>query len=100
MFQHKIIKNCFVICLMALASSPMLFPFYLFAKKQFVRFEMRAKLEQQAIVPVRVHQDSVHWVEAGKEIRIDNRLFDIKNADQDGEYLIFFGLFDQEEREI
>ncbi|HKP31893.1 MAG TPA: hypothetical protein VJT83_04180, partial [Chitinophagaceae bacterium] len=73
---------------------------YLFAKKQSIRFEMREKLEHQATVSIRVHHDSVYWVEVGKEIRINDKLFDIKNAEQDGEYIIFLGLFDEEEKEI
>ena len=100
MFLHKTIKNCIVLFLMALVSLPSFYSVYLYAKKQAIRREMKEKLEREALTTVRIHNDSVIWIEAGKEILVSNRMFDIKTATQEGDYVIFSGLYDDEEKAI
>ena len=85
---------------MALVSLPMLYSVYLYAKKQAIRHEMKEKLEKQALTTVRVHNESVIWIEVGKEILVNDRMFDIKNVTNDGDYVIFSGLYDDEEKAI
>ena len=85
---------------MALVSLPMLYSVYLYAKKQAIRHEMKEKLENEALTTVRIQNDSIQWIEAGKEILVNKRMFDIKTATQDGNYIVFTGLYDDEEKAI
>ena len=100
MFRHKTIRSFIILFLMALVSLPMLYSAYLYAKKQAVRREMKERLERQALTTVRIHNNSVYWIEKGKEILVNDRMFDIKSIVQDGDYVEFSGLYDDEEKAI
>ena len=66
----------------------------------FNRFEMLERLEQESLHSLTLSSTDVHWVIPGKEIRIEGRLFDLKNISQKENAITVTGIFDEEEEEL
>lgn len=60
---------------------------------------MREKLEEEKLHTIRIPESQVQWVNK-KEIRLEDRLFDVESFDRNDGYLILTGLFDEEETEL
>lgn len=54
----------------------------------------REKLERQQTVTIRVGVDQLHWIDYGKELKIDDRMFDVKNYRVEGNGYLLTGNFD------
>ena len=75
---------------------------FLFRKIQetIVRYEMQEKLEHSRLHTVKIPANAVMWYEKNKEIIINGKLFDVASYQTSGDFVIFSGLFDDEETEI
>ena len=60
---------------------------------------MKERLEEENLQTIRIPRSQVQWVNK-KEIRVEDRLFDVESFDRKDDYLIFTGLFDEEETEL
>ena len=59
---------------------------------------MKEQLEQQLLHDITLSSAEIHWYKPGKEIVVDNRLFDVKNiVHLENGKTKFTGLFDDEE---
>lgn len=66
----------------------------------FNRFEILERLEQESMHSITLSSTDVHWVIPGKEIRIEGRLFDVKNIKEKENAITVTGIFDEEEEEL
>jgi len=76
---------------------PVLFTLLFLVKQQMIRYNMEEKLEEQLLCTIVLTKSEVDWVKYNKEIRVNNKLFDIKSfAVKNGHY-VFTGLYDEYE---
>jgi hypothetical protein len=77
----------------------MLAAFFIY-KQQQIRHEMKEKLEKQYLQTIIVPAKDLVWIKYKKEIRIHNRLFDVKSMILiNGDYYLK-GLYDDDETEL
>jgi hypothetical protein len=78
--------------------APAIFTITFQLQQQNIRHRMKERLEEKHLHSLTIQKDDIHWVKAGKEIAIGNRLFDIKSMGEgpDGTVTVI-GLFDHEE---
>ena len=74
----------------------MLAAFFLY-KQQQIRHKMKEKLEQQYLQTIIVPAKDLVWVKYKKEIRVHDRLFDVKTIQLKDDRYYCTGLFDDDE---
>lgn len=70
---------------------------FLQIKKLTTRFNMKHKLEASLLHKVKIDNHQVHWVKKGKELIINNRLFDVEKWHYTNNSIIVYGLYDDDE---
>lgn len=76
---------------------PVVFTLLFLYKQQLIRHEMKEKLEEEMLHTIIVPVAEVQWVKYKKEIRFQDKMFDIESITvKNGQY-IFTGLYDDEE---
>lgn len=63
----------------------------------FLQHSMKEKLELAQLQKVTIKKNEVQWKMLGNEIIIDGQLFDVKDQLDEGNSIVFYGLFDKEE---
>ncbi len=93
--RNKTITTLF---LLALTLAPLFYTLHLNLRQQSVRRRMKEELEEKMLHSLTLNSREIHWVREGKEIAVENRLFDVKSIcyRADGT-AILTGLFDEEE---
>ena len=76
---------------------PVLFTLLFLYKQQLIRHEMKEKLEEEMLHTIVVHVAEVQWVKYKKEIRFQDKMFDVKSITVKNGHYIFTGLYDEEE---
>lgn len=61
---------------------------------------MKERLEEQILVTITLADNEIHWVKQGKEILVQNQMFDVKLIEHINGLTIFHGLFDKEETNL
>ena len=86
------------IFLLAIILAPLSYMFILQSRQQQIRHRMKEELEQSLLQELVIPTGELQWFKPGKEIVVDNQLFDIKSIrySEDGNAYIT-GLFDKEE---
>ncbi|HRX94014.1 MAG TPA: hypothetical protein P5158_07865 [Chitinophagaceae bacterium] len=88
-------------CLFFLISSvPLLYPSFLQVNQLLVRWSVHERLEKEAIETIELSADNIVWIRYNKEIRINNRLFDVKSITCENDSCIVTGIYDDKEDEI
>lgn len=66
-----------------------------------MQYEMLEKLENSTLQTIVLKVKDIHWKKKGKELIIENSLFDVKNIEKinNSTYKVI-GLFDKEEKKI
>lgn len=64
---------------------------------QWIKHEMKEKMEYENLQTITLNNNEVSWYEKGHEIIINGELFDIKNYSTVGNQTTFQGIFDKEE---
>lgn len=77
--------------------APFLLFFYMLLQEKAIRHRMEEKLEENRLTEIVIANTDWHWVKAGKEIRVNGRLFDIHSYTAGEIQSRFRGLFDEEE---
>ncbi|MEY3153341.1 MAG: hypothetical protein RLZZ333_1938, partial [Bacteroidota bacterium] len=67
---------------------------------QWVKFEMKEKLEIDHLEKIKLNVDEVVWYEKDHEIIVNGSLFDVKAFAKQGDSIIFEGIFDQAETQL
>lgn len=65
-----------------------------------IQYQMKIKLEKEALQKIVLSEKNVHWIKPGKEIWAANKMFDIKSYTYEDGIYTFSGLFDEKETDI
>ena len=84
--------------MLAIVLAPSGYTFVFYAKQQSIRHGMKEQLEEKMLQTIVLADKDIHWFKPGKEIVVEGEMFDIKSASyQDDGFVVFTGLFDEEE---
>lgn len=61
---------------------------------------MKEKLEEEILQTITVEENAVKWLDEGKEISVNGRMFDIRSMYRHDHHVTFTGLFDDEETSL
>jgi hypothetical protein len=92
-------KHITALAMLLLVSAPMLVPVGYLLQKHYVRHKMEERLEKAALQTLFVAGEP-HWAKPGKEIWLNNQLFDVKEIRPAQNGYIVKGLFDTQETAI
>jgi len=73
---------------------------YLDLKQRHIRHKMEEKLERSSLQEVRIPESSLVWYEEGRELIIDDKLFDVVSIRIEKGIAIVSGLFDYAETRL
>jgi uncharacterized membrane protein len=92
-------KNNFlsVSSFLALVMTPVLIAVLFLVQQSVIRHEMKEKLEEDALQTLRIVEKNITWIEKGKELLVDGKLFDVKFFKNTGGFVEVTGLFDEME---
>lgn len=93
----KILSLIFIVAL----AVPLCYTFFLLVKQKIVQHEMQERLEKEMLHTVTIQKQDIHWTKQGKELQIDNRMFDTQEVvyNEDGSITVI-GLYDDEETKL
>jgi hypothetical protein len=81
-----------------LGITPLLFIIITSIKQQEIQHSMKKQLESKMLCTITLAKKDVHWLNEGKEILINGRMFDVKNFQPAGyDKISFTGLYDNDE---
>lgn len=86
--------------LIALILLPCLYCLYFQVKHQMIRWEMKEKLEQEALQTIVIPANEFKWYDEGNEIVLGGKMFDVKSVTQQNGSYIVTGLFDDDETQL
>ena len=86
--------------LMVVILCPLLIYTTLSFHKHLVKWQMEERLEHAALKTICLKKDAFTWVKINKEIVVDGKLFDVKSYVTKDDKIVFYGLYDDEEKEI
>jgi len=69
-------------------------------ERHSIREAMEKKMQETHLVQLQLAEGSYTWVKPGKEIRFNNRLFDVKSFTTQKDSVVFLGLFDEVEKAL
>ena len=93
----KQLAACVLLLLVAL---PLCFSVCMFAKQQLIRYQQKQQLKTALMETISIEATKVDWVEAGEEINIDGKLFDIASFTHTGSAITFTGFYDYKETKL
>lgn len=93
-------KPLAVISLLALVMIPLYIAVFFLVQQTIIRHQMMEKLEEEALQTFSVPEKNVTWIEEGKELIVDGKLFDVKFFKTTDGYLEVTGLFDEMELKL
>ncbi len=94
LYKNKLLS---VITLLSLVMIPAFIAVFFLAQQVIIRHEMKEQLEQQSLQTIKIVEKNITWIEKGKELIVDGKLFDVKSFKHTGEYIEATGLFDEME---
>lgn len=83
-----------------LTAAPLVSIFVLPLRQKAIQHHMKEALEKKELHRIILSEKNVHWIKPGKEIWVENRMFDIKSCKYENGIYSFYGLFDEKETEI
>jgi len=93
-------KQITVLGLLLLVALPLLFSAGILLKQQLLQHQRMQRFKTELLETVTVNAGNIVWVKAGKEIKIDGKLFDVKSFKVIGANIIFTGFFDHKEDQL
>lgn len=79
------------------ATVPMFLSAFFLGGRAVLRHAMREKIQSHELVSLEIPGSAIHWVEKGKELVIDGRMFDVRSIRYEGDTCLLTGLFDDDE---
>ncbi len=95
--MKKVLPYCLVVLIMIALAFPMMYSAKTIIKRSLHKREMFQKLEQSPLAFIKLPNSQVKWFEKGREIVVNNRMFDVKSWKVVGDSSIFHGLWDDKE---
>ncbi len=90
-------KQFTAFAMLLLVALPVFLSVGLYIKQQLVQHERTQRFKTELLETFTIKAEKVDWIEVGKEIRINGRLFDVKSFKKNGANIIFTGFFDHKE---
>ena len=94
------LKRHIAIALTILMISPSIISVFSFSYIQWIKHEMKEKLESSNLQAITLNNKDIIWYEQEKEIIINGSLFDIKSYTINNDKTTFIGIFDKEESKM
>lgn len=95
--MKKVLTYGLVLLIMIALAFPMMYSAKTIIKRILHKQEMFQKLEGAQLNAIILPLNNVRWFEKGKEIVVNNRMFDVKSWKVVGDSAIFHGLWDDKE---
>ncbi len=95
--MNQRLKKIIIIHLLVLIIMPVLFSFYFTIHQGIIHHQMEERLENTLLQIIQIKKAELVWVKQGKEIRVGNRLFDIKSIKEKNGVYEIKGLYDTDE---
>ena len=95
--MHSLFKKILPFLLLLAGIMPVVFSLFFLLKQQMIRHGMKESLEQKLLQTITLSKNEVQWVKPGREILVENKMFDVKSFIIEKGYYKFTGLFDHEE---
>ncbi len=95
--MNQRVKKIIIFHLLALTIMPVFFSFYFTIHQDIIRHQMEERLENTFLQIIQIKKADLVWVKKGKEIRVGNRLFDIKSINEKNGVCEIKGLYDADE---
>lgn len=93
-------KNMTALMLLLLVALPLLVSVGYILQKQYVRHQMKEHLEKVSLQTLLLQPNQLHWAKPGKELWVNNQLFDVKEMQLTAKGYLIQGLFDTQETAI
>ena len=93
-------KQFTAFALLLLVALPVFLSVGIFIKHQLVQQQRTQRFKTELLETFTIKAEKVDWVEVGKEIRVDGKLFDVKSFKVSGAHIIFTGFFDGKEDKL
>ena len=93
-------KQFTAFALLLLVALPVFLSVGIFIKQQLVQQQRTQRFKTELLETFTIKAEKVDWVEVGKEIRIEGKLFDVKSFKVSGANIIFTGFFDGKEDKL
>lgn len=98
--MHSLTKRIIASLIIALACMPFTMSIYFVAQQQLIHVNVARQFKIQPLETISIHKTRVSWIREGKELLINDKLFDVKFFSEAGDYLRVTGLFDTKEDEL
>ena len=93
-------KQFTAFALLLLVALPVFLSVGIFIKQQLVQQQRTQRFKTELLETFTIKAEKVDWVEVGKEIRVDGKLFDVESFKVSGANIIFTGFFDGKEDKL
>ena len=94
----SITKKLITLLLLAVMLAPLTYNFFFQANQQHIQHRMKKQLEENRLHHLVLSKHDLHWVKPGREILVEDKMFDIKTIEYRENNTVFItGLFDHEE---
>jgi hypothetical protein len=94
----KITKKITALTFCLLGAFPLFFILFSGFKQQQIRHRMKERLELEMLHTITIAESDVQWLNEGKEMLINGRMFDVKSFQRsNNNKIIVTGLFDDDE---
>ena len=98
MYRCKKIITAFVLLL--ILAMPLFFSVLVLVKQQIAQYQRNEKLSKEILQTIMVSSAAIYWVQPGKEILFDGKLFDVKSFVTKGSNITLTGFFDHKEDKL
>jgi hypothetical protein len=92
-----IIKKITSLLLLLAVLSPLLFVLSFNIQQQIARHRIKEQLEKQLLHSITIADRDINWIEEGREIWVNGKMFDIETTAHHNGTTTFTGLYDEEE---
>ena len=93
-------KQFTAFAMLLLVALPLFLSVGIFIKQQLVQQQRTQRFKTELLETFTIKAEKVDWVEVGKEIRVDGKLFDVKSLKTTGSNIVFTGFFDSKEEKL
>ena len=93
-------KQLTAFALLLLVALPVFLSVSFYIKQQLVQHQREQRLKTEVIETITVDAEKIDWIETGKEILVDGKLFDVKSFKISGNNIVLTGFFDAKEEKL
>jgi hypothetical protein len=94
----RTLKHITTIIAGGVALLPMVMAIVFLLQQQHIKRNMEKRMEQQYLRTITIPLNELRWIEKGKELKIGDELFDVKEYFIQNKKVFLTGLFDKEEK--